>query len=285
MWDDMPPNVYVHDPSFAYPDADFTHMVTSEKIRDYVYDESFPYRLKDGKSKCIRFLLRLGIFCLVKPLCYIRYGLHIRGKENLRAYKKLAKGKKMLSVCNHTTQWDILFVMTSRPLHFAEFPMWQEGAECKGGDLYRQVGGLVVPSKSVRGMNYAYDAMKEVLEEGKWLHVFPEAACWSFYPAIRPFKLGVFKLAIETDTPVLPMVVKYRRPKGLYRLFKKHPNATLIIGAPLLPNHDLPIRESISDLAKRTRASMLSMLGLSEEENEYVRSRLKTYHIEKKTIF
>ena len=282
---DLPPNVYVHDPSFAYPDADFTHMVESPKAHDYVYDESFPYRLKDGKSKFVRFWLRVGIFTLVKPLCYIRYGLHIRGKKHIREYKKLTKGKKMLSVCNHTTQWDILFVMTSRPFHFAEFPMWQEGAESKGGDIYRQVGGLVVPSKSVRGMNYAYEAMKEVLEEGKWLHVFPEAACWAFYPALRPFKAGIFKLAIDTNTPVLPMIVKYRRPKGLYRLFKKHPNATLHIGEPLVPNLELSLRESVHDLEARCRASMLDLLGLTEEENELVRAKLKTYHVEKKTIF
>ena len=275
-------DIYIHDYPKAYPDKDFTHMVKSDKVHDYVYDEKFPYRLTGFKNNFIRFWFRAIILIIVKPFCLLRYLLSIHGYSNYRAYKKLAGKKGMLTICNHTTEWDALFVMTSRPLHFSEFPIWQEGAESSSGGLYRHAGGIVLPTHSFKGMNYAYEAMRDVLKEGKWLHVFPEAACWAFYPAIRPFRSGIFKLAVEEDIPVLPMVVKYRRPNAFYRLFKKHPNASLIIGAPVMPDYSLDTKERIDDLLRRCRVEMMELLGLDEKSNQKLIDSLPKYHVEEK---
>lgn len=276
----MKNNIYIHDVNKAYPDKDFVHTIQNEKYHDYVYDVNFPYRLKDKKSKFISFIFRLLILIIVKPFCYFRYLLVIKGKSNYRKYKKLAKRKAMITISNHTTEWDILFVMTSRFFHFAEFPIWQEGAESKGGNFYRHAGGIVLPTSSYKGMNYAYNSMKEVLKENKWLHIFPEAACWSFYPAIRPFRIGAFKLAVEENLPILPMVVKYRKPNFIYRLFKKHPNAKLIIGEPIASDESLEIKDRIIDLEKRCRLEMMSLLGLNEITNQELIDSLPKYHVE-----
>lgn len=276
----IPNNVYIHDPSIKYPDHDFVHMIESPKVHSFVYDESFPYRLRDKKSRFVKFWVRFVILIIVKPFVYIRYLLRIKGKKNIRAYKRLSGKKAMISVCNHTTEWDTLFVMTSRFFKFSEFPIWQEGAESKSGFFYRYAGGIVLPTKSYQGMNYAYEAMRDVVKEGKWLHVFPEAACWKFYPAIRSFRTGVFKLAVEENMPVLPMVVKYRRPNWFYRLFKKHPNASLIIGYPIMPNYDLDKNACINDMCQRCRVAMMNLLGLDEASNKELIESLPKYHVE-----
>ena len=275
-------NIYIHSHDLKYPDHDFVHMIDSPKVHNYVYDESFPYRLTDKKSKFIRFLARIVILLIVKPFCYFRYCLIIKGKSNYRLYRKLAGRKAMITICNHTTEWDTLMVMTSRFFHFFEFPMWQEGAESKGGDFYRSVGGIVLPTATYKGMNYAYEAMRDVLKENKWLHVFPEAACWAFYPAIREFRSGVFKLAVEENLPILPMVVKYRKSNFVWRIFKKHPNASLLIGAPIVPDTTLEKNDRIQDMLVRSRQEMMSLLGLDEVSNEDVRKSLPQYHVESK---
>ena len=41
------------------------------------------------------------------------------------------------------------------------------------------------------------------------------------------------------------MVVKYRKCNAFYRLFKKHPNASLIIGAPVMPDYSLSEKERV----------------------------------------
>ena len=276
---------YIHDPNLKYPDTDFVHMIETPKCFDYNYDKDFPYRLKDKKSKFMKFLFHVVILLVVKPFVYFRYLLIIEGKKNYRAYKKLAKRKAMITISNHTTEWDSLMVMTSRFFHFFEFPMWQEGAEGKSGFFYRYAGGIVLPTSSYKGMQYAYEAMREVVREDKWLHVFPEAACWAFYPAIRKFGIGTFKLAVEENLPILPMVVKYRKPNFVWKIFKKHPNAKLIIGEPVVPDIALDTKERINDLHDRCRNEMMSLLGLDEHSNEELRKSLPTYHAEKKSLF
>ena len=271
---------YIHDPNLKYPDQDFVHMIQTPKVHDYVYDDKFPYRLTDPKSKFIRFLYRVGIFLIVKPLCYIRYALRIEGKNNYRIYKKLAGKKGMITVSNHTTEWDILCVMTSRYFHFAEFPIWQEGAEGSGGALYRGVGGIVLPTKSYKGMNYAYEAMRDVVKEEKWLHVFPEAACWAFFPGIRSFRTGAFQLAFEEHMPILPMVMVYRKPNFIYRIFKKHPCATLRIGYPLMANYDLEKKDSVLDFTERARLAMMELLDLDDKSNRALIDSLPKYHVD-----
>lgn len=277
--------VYIHDPNLRYPDTDFVHMIDTPKVYDFNYDKNFPYRLKDKKSKFMKFLFKIVIFLIVKPFVYFRYLLIIEGKKNYRTYRKLTKRKAMITISNHTTEWDSLMVMTSRYFHFFEFPMWQEGAEGKSGYFYRYAGGIVLPTSTYKGMQYAYEALREVLKEDKWLHVFPEAACWAFYPAIRNFGVGVFKLAVEENLPILPMVVKYRKPNFVWGIFKKHPNAKLIIGEPVIPNPSLETKERIDDLLKRSRLETMSLLGLDETSNEELRKSLPTYHVDRKSLF
>lgn len=277
--------VYIHDPNLRYPDTDFVHMIDTPKVYDFNYDKDFPYRLKDKKSKFMKFLFKIVIFLIVKPFVYFRYLLIIEGKKNYRTYLKLTKRKAMITISNHTTEWDSLMVMTSRYFHFFEFPMWQEGAEGKSGYFYRYAGGIVLPTSTYKGMQYAYEALREVLKEDKWLHVFPEAACWAFYPAIRNFGVGVFKLAVEENLPILPMVVKYRKPNFIWRIFKKHPNAKLIIGEPVIPILSLVTKERIDDLLNRSRKEMMSLLDLDETSNEELRKSLPTYHVDRKSLF
>ena len=255
-------------------------MILNKKYHDYTYDENFMYRLRGFKYKFIQFWIKVVMIILVKPVCAIRYALKIKGKKNIREYKKLSSSKGMISVCNHTTEWDTIFILLTRYFRFSEFPIWQEGAECKSGMLYRLVGGIPMPITSSHGMGYAYKAMRDVVNEGKWLNVFPEAACWAFYPALRPFQNGSFKLAYELNKPILPMAVVYRKPKGIYRLFKKQPNASILIGKPQLPNYSLEKKDAINDLLTRCRQEMLNLLGIKDEnENEEIRKTLKTYHV------
>lgn len=269
-------DIYIHDKTIKYPDEDFKHMIIKEKIHDYIYDDKFMYRLKGFKYSFLRFWYKVGLILLIQPMCLIRYGLKIKGKKNIKKYKKISKSKAMITTCNHTTEWDFLFVSKSRYFRFPEYPAWQEGIESKLGDLIRISGGIPVPINSKYGVIYSYNAMKDVLKEGKWLHIFPEACCWSFYPAIRPFQKGAFKLAYEMDLPILPMAVTYRKPKFIYKVFKKHPNATLNIGEPIVINKSLNKQDSIIDLMNRCHLETIKLIGLeSEEENKEVIDYLK----------
>ncbi len=266
------PNPYIHDPNILYPNVDCEHMIKFPKVHNYIYDKDFPYRLNSSKQKFIKFLMKIVMLLIVKPVCFIRYALIIKGKKNIRLYRKISKSKAMISVSNHTTEWDILFVELTRYFRFAEFPCWIEGVESKSGMLYRMAGGIALPRFSRHGMAYAYNAMKEVVDEGKWIHIFPEASCWAFYPAVREFQHGSFRLAYDTHMPILPMGVSYRKPRGIYKLFKKHPNAKIVIGKPLLVNYELDKKDAIEDLAIRAQREVMNLIGIKDsKENNKIR--------------
>lgn len=271
-------DIYIHDPDMPYPKVDSQHMMVSDKVHDYVYDQNFPYRLKKFPYNLLKLGMKIAMVLVAQPVCAIRYALKIKGKENIRKYKKIAPQKGMITVCNHTVEWDSIMISTSQYFRFAEFPIWREGTESSAGMMYRLAGGIPMPKGEPRGMVYSYRNMEDVLEEGKWLHVFPEAASWPFYPAVREFQPGTFKLAVEHKMPVLPMAVKYRANKGIYKLFKKHPNATLLIGEPILPDLTLSRKEAIDDMTVRTRKAVMKLLSIeSEEQNTAIRNSFKQY--------
>ena len=269
---------YIHEPKLKYPDKESGHMFIAEKVHDYTYDANFNYRLKGFKYGFIKFWLKVLMIILVKPLAAIRYALIIKGKKNIKKYKKMAHSKAMISVANHTAEWDTLFVLNTRYFKVAEFPIWIEGAESKAGMMYRMAGGIPLPRFSLKGTACSFKAMREVIDEGKWLHVYPEAACWYFYPAVREFQIGAFKLAYETHMPVLPMAVTYRKPKGIYKLFKKHPNAKIEIGEPQEADYSLPKKEAAEDLSNRCRKEIMRLMGInSEEENQRIKDQFEYY--------
>lgn len=271
-------DIYIHNPDMAYPVTDTQHMVLSEKKHDYVYDRNFPYRLKGFPYNVYKVLMKAFMLLLAQPVCFFRYAVKVSGKENIKKYRALTGKKSIISVSNHSIEWDIIILYTARYFHFAEYPLWKEGAESSSGMLYRLAGGLVIPAGSARGIAYAYKNMDDVVKEGKWLHVFPEAACWPCYPAVRSFQTGAFQAAVENEMPVLPMAIKHRAPKGIYKLFKKHPNSRVIIGEPVIPDLSLPKRDAIEDLTKRSRQAVMKLLSInSEEQNQAIRDYFKTY--------
>ena len=142
--------------------------------------------------------------------------------------------------------------------------------------LFRRAVGLVVPKKdNLKGIAYSYKEMKEVLNENKWLHIYPEAASWPLYPCLRDFRRGTFTLAYDFDLPILPMGVRFREPKGLYRLFKKSACASLTIGEPILANKNLERNEAIDDFKLRTFNATLHLLGIKDqEENQRIRQEI-----------
>ncbi len=82
------------------------------------------------------------------------------------------------------------------------------------------------------------------------------------------------------DMPIMVMAVTYRKPGGLYKLFKKHPNAALHIGKPVCINKELDKNDAIADLMNRCRLEMINLIGLkSEEENQKLIDTIPTYEV------
>lgn len=80
------------------------------------------------------------------------------------------------------------------------------------------------------------------------------------YDKIRHFKNGAFDFAVRNNVPVVPMVIKFNKPKKISNLIKTRTTITLVIQKPIYPNRLLGKKDAIIDLKERVRDSMCEEL-------------------------
>ena len=259
---------YRHELNYQYPDACDAHMLKVKRVRELTLDENYPYLPHGFWYKCARGVYWLLVNAVVFPLMRLTHGLRIEGKRNLKANKALLKNGA-ITVSNHVFMWDYLCVLKAIRPHLAYFPAWRANAEGPMRALVRLSGGIPVPDGSTHGMIAFHKAIGQVLEEGKWLHFFPEGSLWFFYPDIRPLKKAVFQYAVRYNKPVLPIAISFRPRRGLYRLLGKKPLADLHIGAPILPDPSLTRREAAEQMQRTAYRVMQEMNGIHMGDATY----------------
>ena len=259
---------YREDLGYSYPDRSDEHMISVKHLRDThfgvnynYYDKSFFYRFK-------RFILIIALYLVGYHAAAIRYGLKIYGRKNLKKHKELLKDGA-ITIANHVLMWDYLCIMKAIRPKLEFLIAWKTNFEGPNGPLIRWVGGIPVPTDDVRSMVKFKNAIDTVLDEGKWLHVFPEGSMWFYYPDIRPLKPAVFKFAVEHNKPVVPFVFTYRKRTGLWKLFGKNPLVNLHVGEPILPDLTLDKKEAIDKLHKEAYHIMQVMAGINPNDPTY----------------
>lgn len=256
-------NTYIPETNIIYPEKPDEFIVIPNKIKDIDVENNYPFLNKSFKAKAWNLFTYFVIFILVFALNTCRYGLKIKGKKNLRKYKKYFKNGA-ITVCNHVYKWDYLAVLQAVKYRRMWFPARAANLETSDGILIQGAGGIPIPSSfsALKNFNKAFD---ELNSKKKWIHLFPESCRWDFYQPIRPFKIGAFKMALKYKVPIIPMVISYRKPTGIYKLLKtKHPLITLNIAEPILPEKykDLSKNEAANVIRKECHATMVKMAGI-----------------------
>ncbi len=247
---------------YTYPKKQDEHMLVVKKKYEVDLSGGYIYRNDTAWYKFKRFWVRALLHLIVCPVTRIRYALKIEGKIDRDIIKN-----GVMTVCNHTVYWEPFIFRCALPFRNCEFPIWRTNMESALAPMYKLSGALPVPDKcdgidAIRGFKRA---MNEVLEEGKWLHFFPEGSLWYFYAPIREFKQTAFTLAAAHDVPVIPMTVTFREPKGIYKLFKKEPCLTLKVGEAEYADKLMDVRASAKELMEKCRRSMIKMAGFEDE--------------------
>lgn len=254
--------VYIPQTNIKYPEKPDEYLIKPKIIYPTTVDQNYPYLDKSFKSRLLNFAVYLGIFTLVFVIHRIRYGLKIKGRKNLKDAKKYFKNGAM-TICNHVYRWDFLAVVQAvrKKLWFISRT---ENVMTPDKNLIRGAGGIPLP-QGISGVRQFNEAFDELHSKKKWIHVFPESCRWEFYEPIRPFKIGAFKMAYKYQIPIIPCVLSYRKPKGIYKIFKlNHPLITINIGKVILPNSENgeTKNETCKRMRKNAHAQMVEMAGI-----------------------
>ncbi len=258
---------YRHELDYEYPERCDQHMITVKHLRDVVLDENYPY-LQKGFPWFVQRATAVVLYnCVLSWLVRLTHGLRIYGRENLRKYKKELKDGA-ITICNHVFKWDTICISIALRNRKFYFPAWAGNLVGPDGPLIRMAGGIPIP-ESIKAMKAFKAAMEEVFETKTWVHYFPEAAMWYFYPDIRPFKKSAFQQAVKYNRPIVPMAYSFRPRKGITKLFTKNPCADLHIGEPLFPDPSLTPVAAAKKLQEDAYHIVQTMAGIYPGDPTY----------------
>ena len=188
-------------------------------------------------------------------LTFIRYD--VVGRENIK------KGSSYIFVSNHTSFLDLPGIAMTirgqfRPLakkELLKIPVfgWITRATC-----------VVVDRSSNESRKKSLNHLKDILNLGINILIFPEGTQNRSNEILQPFKDGAFRIAVDTQKSLLPMMVigaGKLMPPGTIRL--RPGRIKIVVGKeiPLAPG------ESTADLKRRTNDIMLQMMNDHSKNN------------------
>lgn len=160
------------------------------------------------------------------------------------------KKNKPYVICpNHASYLDIVTTYVAVPEYFH----FMGKAELKNiplfGHFFKEMN-IPVDRTSIRDSHRAYLRACDDIDKGISVAIFPEATIPETAPKLKAFKNGAFKLAIEKQVPILPVIYLDNHkimPDGiLRRMTAGHPGITrMVIHHPIETNGmteaDLPV--------------------------------------------
>ena len=267
---------------YPFPEDTSSHYIIVKKNNRAVFDKNYPYIDNSSSFRRKQKLIRALLYLIVFPVARIRMGLRIKGRNNLKKHREVLKNG-VISCCNHVHFWDFISIMDAikpfKPYHLS----WATNVRGENASLIRLVGGIPIPEDDIKATMSMMSAVKQLLNNNGWLHIYSEGSMWEYYQPIRPFKTGTAAIACMVNKPLLPMAFSYRKPGFVRRvIFHQIALLTLNIGEPIYCNQSLPLNEQKIDLTIRCHNEVCKLAGINPEYNLYEpvynNSRRKDYY-------
>lgn len=126
--------------------------------------------------------------------------LRVKGASNFK------KGQTYIVTCNHNSMMDVPLSTPFIPgpnktiakIELARIPLF--------GLIYRR-GSVLVDRKSDESRRKSMDQMKDVLEHGMHMCIYPEGTRNKTGQPLKSFYEGAFKLASDTGKPIIPAII------------------------------------------------------------------------------
>ena len=177
-------------------------------------------------SWIVYYIIAVPILSIVLKLVY---DLKIEGKENIKNLQGSA-----ITVSNHVLVLDCAMVGLAvcgkkKIFYTTQSESFQIPFVRK---LIKLLGAIPIP-KGVKNKERMVKEISNLSKDNKFVHFYPEAILYPYCNKIRHFKNGAFDLAIKNDVPVVPIVIKFRQPKGIRKILKRKKDVTLKILEPI----------------------------------------------------
>ncbi|MES2389811.1 MAG: lysophospholipid acyltransferase family protein [Bacteroidota bacterium] len=158
-----------------------------------------------GKRFGARFsypVMRIWALSFVFPIAGTRF--RVRGQKHIR------KGEVYVYVANHNSLLDSVALVHAIPFPMKPLAKAEMARIPLFGFVYRFMT-IMVDRNNAESRRRSLLQMKDCLANGVSVTIFPEGRMNTGTEAMLPFYDGAFHLAIETGTPILPVVLQGTR--------------------------------------------------------------------------
>lgn len=135
---------------------------------------------------------------IFSQLTFIRYTFH--GRENIK------RDKAYIYVSNHTSFLDLPGIRMLIPGQFRPLAK-KELLKIPIFGWIAQTATVIVDRSSGQSRKKSMDKLKQNLKEGLSILIFAEGTQNRTREILQPFHDGAFRIAIDTQQPIMPMVV------------------------------------------------------------------------------
>jgi len=152
---------------------------------------------KKKAQDIIFFFLKVWAW-IFSVLCF--YPVRTKGRETLNP------DKACIYVCNHNSYLDAIAVVLSIPGSFKPLGKIEMVKTPIFGMIYKRVV-VLIDRKSQESRARSVEELKIELGNGQSILIFPEGTINQTNAPLSEFYDGAFRLAIETQTDIVPMVI------------------------------------------------------------------------------
>lgn len=228
-----------------YYEDELNDEFSKSSIEPRIIDENYKYVHKNPLWNLCSFVLQNILSVPIKILyAKIKFRIKYIGKEKIKPYRN----EGYFIYGNHTQPFADTFI-PSIPMYPKRnfFIVNPVNISLKGtGTLVEMLGAMPIPSNKSAMKNFL-EAIKQKMNKGYAITIYPEAHIWPYYTKIRPFKDVSFKYPIQLEKPAFCITNTYQS----YGKNNKKIKIVSYIDGPFYPNKELTLKEQQKELRNK----------------------------------
>jgi 1-acyl-sn-glycerol-3-phosphate acyltransferase len=169
------------------------------------------------------------------------------------------KGKSYVLVANHTSMTDIMLMLVLVKNHPFVFVGKKELAQIPiFGFIYKRVC-ILVDRNSSKSRFQVFERAQKRIQQGLSICIFPEGGVPEEHIVLDEFKDGAFRIAIEHQLPIVPMVFYDNKKRFSYTFFSGSPGKMRAKILPIILTQGKTLGDK-NELKQQARKMILSAL-------------------------
>ena len=228
-----------------YYEDELNDEFSKSSIEPRIIDENYKYVHKNPLWNLCSFVLQNILSVPIKILyAKIKFRIKYIGKEKIKPYKN----EGYFIYGNHTQPFADTFIPSIPMYPKRNFLIVNPvNISLKGtGTLVEMLGAMPIPSNKSAMKNFL-EAIKQKMNKGYAITIYPEAHIWPYYTKIRPFKDVSFKYPVQLEKPAFCITNTYQS----YGRNNKKIKIVSYIDGPFYPNKELTLKEQQKELRNK----------------------------------